>query len=301
MATALGANQLSPTLSKFDPNLQLSSDQVNQLRAAEARGAKFSRFSLLPLEIRRMIWSLSVTASQIHLMGGKRHIRTKFSTVLACKEAFEEALKVTPSLPYFYIAVDPQAAFRDTRNFVNYNEDTFWISDQFLRETIHCSECAPYPDNVPWLSGQSRSVATCLCRPENRMGALAINNQTWGRYDLRDSIAFSLHHHKVRKLYIVISNHAQPADRDIVFADPPAQRIPPTWGGRVRDWEEANKGVEKTLEALKEKRARERQAMLVAGKTGQEIDKSGKQDLSGWRLPSARFVEAWPAASLGER
>lgn len=240
---------------------------------------------------------MAVTALQIHIMGGKKHIRTKFPALLACKEAREEALQVVPSLPYFYMAVDPQAAVRGTKNYVNYNEDTFWISDQFLRETIHCSECAPYPDNVPWLSGQSRSVATCLCKPANRIGAIAINYQIWERYDLRDSVVFSLHHHKARKLYIVMVNHAQPAERDIVFAEPSPQRIALSWEGKVRDWDEANKATEECLKAFKEKRARDRQVLLDAGKTEAEIDKSGKQDLSNWKLPSVRFIEAHPAAT----
>lgn len=68
----------------------------------------------------------------------------------------------------------------------------------------------------------------------------------------------------------------------------------------MRDWEDASKSVE-TLKTLKEKRAGERKAMLDAGKTDQEINKSSKQDLSGWKLPSVRFVEAQPAPSSADR
>jgi len=84
-------------------NNALLSNQVRFLQ--EQSGGKFSLFGRLPVEIRGMIWTIALTAPQIHFWSEKVISRSRVNEImLACREARDTCLRL--KLPYYVVVKD---------------------------------------------------------------------------------------------------------------------------------------------------------------------------------------------------
>jgi hypothetical protein len=216
------------------------SNQVRGLQ--EQSGAKFSRFGVLPVEIRAMIWTIALTAPQIHIWTELVISRSRVNEVmLASREARDICLRL--KLPYYIVAKDcyPQRRVpHGVRNYLNYDCDVIWNPGdpkyRFFPEhiAILCNRCPPYPEG-DYQSGQPREIPDG-CPHTYRLGAMAINYSHWKGPSVDDegwwdpgSMENLWFYENVRELYIVINEDDQPQSRDVVFVKAkgmPLNRLP---------------------------------------------------------------------------
>jgi hypothetical protein len=219
-------------------NNAILSNQVRCLQ--ELSGAKFSRFGRLPAEIRAMIWTIALTAPQIHFWSEKAISRSRVNEVmLACREARDTCLRL--QLPYYIVRSGCYPRRRlpnGVKNYLNYDSDVIWNPDDHIFFPEHvgnfCSRCPPYPEGN-YLSGKSRDIPHG-CLHVYRLGEMAINYSQWkgpsvdedGRWS-PGSMEKLWYYENVRELYIVINEDDKPQSRDIVFVKAkgmPLNRLP---------------------------------------------------------------------------
>lgn len=263
----------------------------------ELRGAEFSKFPKLPREIRIIIWQLSLTTPQIHII---RDVQNKHSShslsktnliMQVCQEARDEGLNM--KLPYFYLGTRGVIDTPTFKNYFNYEEDTFWIpSTSFLLSSLYCSRCEIELDD----GSREPSSIPCKCTHarSHRLGGIAIN------YDKsRDSKALEpfLLRHNVKKLDIVVSATQNGAElmqlREVAFEVPsvlPYKMFRGSWGDPTRTWDMMAMTTIQFMSCEKLRREIFRHANEENGDP-RDLEDGGKfADVSHWILPSMEFV-----------
>ncbi|PMD44940.1 hypothetical protein L207DRAFT_524378 [Hyaloscypha variabilis F] len=218
---------------------------------------------------------LSLRAPQIHVINGEETSRSKLNSGFnACSEARQvgQSLKLDYFLCSYRVNFfDGTAAIGTIRNYINADLDTLWLTKT--------KEVNVLPENIQWVCGK------CSMFEEGTIRTLL--------------------NHEVSEVLIVVGDFERcERMRDVSFV-PPSQRPhyvkhagreAKKWGSQAfkKKWSDMEEDIVNMMDDLKLARAEARKRAM---NHGLDLDfLPSLEDLSGWKIPKVRFVEAKTAS-----
>ncbi|KAN0113074.1 hypothetical protein V8E51_006025 [Hyaloscypha variabilis] len=286
-------------------------------------GGAFILFPKLPPELRRRVWFFSFRAPQIHVINAEETSRSKLNSVFnACSEARQvgQSLKLDYFLCSYRVnCFDGTAAIGTIRNYINADLDTLWLTKT--------KEVNVLPENIQWVCGKcgwrqdpnDDTGRNCYSSPARKectssgiyvpFRCMAINFPAWRNPGagsmFEEGTIRTLLNHEVSEVLIVVGDFERcERMRDVSFV-PPSQRPhhvkhagreAKKWGSQAfkKKWSDMEEDIVNMMDDLKLARAEARKRAM---NHGLDLDfLPSLEDLSGWKIPKVRFVEAKTAS-----